>query len=154
MKKFDLDLTRHFDPSKKAAPPPPAKIIPLRPVDQDALHDYDEVGSKCGTPVDIDWDRLLANLDFTKNKWWLLKTENDECGELRIRVIELPESMIDGVLRDFIDFSNDPIQARQQRVWVKRMFREYDSKTFRRGKDERFKHEPPSEPKPGQLDLL
>jgi hypothetical protein len=139
---FKLDLSRHFDPSKKAELPPKQKLQFGR-VDDDALHDYDEVGNvaRLGVAVGVDWDYLLARLDFTKAKFWLFKTENDESGDLRTRTTEVARGMVDDVLGDFVMFNDDKNQSRLQRVWLKRMFRERDKWTFRLGKDKRFERE-------------
>lgn len=145
---FKLDLTRGFDPMKPIPPPiRPMFSPPPTSFDRDALQDYDEVGSKVGVPVTLDWDYLLARVDFTKRKWWLIERDVDESGEERQRVSEAVED----VLGDFIDFSDDPATAFQQRIWLKRLFRYRDEDTYRLGKDPRFKDRellPPDVPEP------
>jgi hypothetical protein len=156
-RQFKLDLMRGFDPSKPILSPirPPWRPRPMTPAERDALHDYDEAGSvsKLGMPVSVDWDYLFARLDFTKNKWWLIERDIDEFGQPRIRVQEIRDGIVDDVLADFVDLSEDVIEARLERLWLKRMFRDRDENTYRFGKHPRIDddYEPP-EPA-AQLDL-
>jgi hypothetical protein len=158
-RQFQLDPMRGFDPSKEIAPPPPPSRIrpPPRPADwDDALHDYDEVGDVniLGVSFDVDWDYLFARLDFTKGKWWLIVRDADANGDERIRVQELPNSIINAVLEDFVDLCDDFDRARLERTWLKRMFRRRDEKSYRFGKVPWREEQPPPESPNPQLELL